>query len=217
MANQRHSDIGLYKAEVLKKVVENKFPNVNMDTMLDSETFKNPSSDAYLWETFDVIISTVDEYHIINSLLQKAIESNVPIIIIDAPGMTITTHSMIPYIDTEKDIQKYRQLLQQKQDQENYNLNSVILTFPASVNHCILWAKSIFTMFFTTFYYKLSDFHRNPQKIIGEYESQLGSLSSYDLHIIELIKFLYLQKTKREFGNCVDLSIDFFMVAFLHL
>lgn len=183
-----------------------------MDTLLDSETFKNPCSDQYLWEGFDVLISAVDEYHIINSLLQKAIECNVPIIILDAPGLTITTHSMIPYIDTEKDIEKYRHVIQQKQDQENYNLNSLMLQYPNTVNHCIHWAKSIFTLFFTTFYYKLSDFSKNPSKIVDELEAQQGGTSIYDFHIIELIKFLYLQKTKREFGNCVDISIDMFMV-----
>ena len=187
-----------------------------MDTMLDSETFKNPCSDEYLWESFDIIISAVDEYHIINSLLQKAVECNVPIIIIDAPGMTITTLSMIPYIDTEKNIERYRQIIQQKQDQENYNLNSVLLSFPTSVNHCIHWAKSIFTLFFTTFYYKLADFYRHPTKIIEDLELQfrIGEASTYDLHLLDLVKFLYLQKTKREFGNCVDISIDIFMVLY---
>lgn len=181
--------------------------------MLDSETFKNPSGAGYLWETFDVIISTIDEYHIIISLVEKAIKLHVPIIIVDSPRLTITTHSMIPYIDTEADIEKYRQRLQQKLEEENYNLNSIILNFPSSVNHCILWAKSIFTLFFTSFYYRLSEFSSQPTKVIDDLESQSHTFG-YDLHIIELIKFLYLQKLKREYGNCIDLAIDIFMVDY---
>lgn len=160
-----------------------------------------------------MIISTVDEYHTVISLLDKAIETKVPMIIIDAPKLTITTHSMIPYIDTEKDIEKYRQSLLLKKDQDSINLNSIILSFPTQVNHCILWAKSIFTLFFTTFYYMLIEFSKNPAKLIDELENQQSKFS-YELHIIEIIKFLFLQKTKRDFGNCIDLSIDLFMVDF---
>ena len=186
---------------------------MNVETILDSETFKNPCGSTYLWNNVDVIISSVDEYHTIISLLNKAIETKVPMIIIDAPKMTITTHSMIPYIDTEKDIERYKQSLVTKKEQEGINLNSIILNFPTQINHCILWAKSIFTLFFTTFYYTLMDFSRNPSKLIQDMETQQSKFS-YELHIIEIVKFLYLQKLKREFGNCIDLSIDLFMVLY---
>lgn len=206
----------MFKADVLKKVIESKNTSIKIETMLDSETFKNPCGTDYLWEAFDIIISTIDEYHTIVSLLDKAIKLQVPIIIVDAPRLTITAHSMIPYIDTESDIQKYRHRLQQKLVEENYNLNSVILTFPSSANHCILWAKSIFTLFFTSFYYKLIDFSINPAKVIEDLENQPHSYG-YELHIIDLVKFLYLQRVKREFGNCIDLATDFFMVEMYNL
>ena len=63
--------------------------------------------------------------------------------------------SLIPYIDTDKDIEKYKERLKDKMQSENINLNSNILQFPTLVNHCILWSKSIFTVYFTTFFYKL--------------------------------------------------------------
>lgn len=208
----RNTDIGLYKAEVLKRIIHSKYPKINVEVIMDSETFKNPSGNQLIWDTMDVIISTVDEYHTIISIVEKAFETRVPIVVIDAPKMTITTHSLIPYIDTQKDMERYRQSLLQKQEQENINLNSLILNYPTQVNHCILWAKSIFTLFFTTFYYMLIDFAKNPTKLIEEMENQQSTFG-YELHIIEIVKFLYLQKTKREFGSCVDLSIDLFMVG----
>lgn len=209
----RQSDLGLFKAEVLKRVLNNRFPKANIEVITDSETFKNPCSYTQLWETMDVIISTIDEYHTVISLVDKAIETKVPMIVIDAPKLTITTHSLIPYIETEKDMEKYRQSLLQKKELESINLNSMILNFPTQVNHCILWAKSIFTLFFTTFYYSLLDFGKNPAKLLEEMETQQSKFA-YELHIIEIIKYLYLQKTKRDFGSCVDLAIELFMELF---
>lgn len=54
---------------------------------------------------------------------------------------------------------------------------------------------------------------KNPSKLLEEMETQQSKFA-YELHIIEIIKFLYLQKTKRDFGNCVDLALDLFMELF---
>jgi hypothetical protein len=185
-----------------------------MDTITDSETFQNPVNSPTLWKNLDVLISSVDEYHTILSLVSKSISSKLPLLVIDAPRLTITTHSLIPYIDTERDIEKYKQKLNQKMESENINLNSLILNYPNLVNHCILWAKSIFSMFFTTFYYQLIEFEKNPMKFVEDMEKKRIEFG-YELHLIGIIQFLFLQKAKRSYSSCVDLALEIFMVSWL--
>lgn len=196
---------------MLKRYLHEKRPQMTIETITDSETFRNPTNHPYLWEKIDVFISSVDDYYTIKSILSKAVSKKIPIIVIDCPRLTVTTHSVIPYLDTEKDVERYIKKVEEKLQNENFNLNSMILNFPTLTNHCVIWANSIFALFFTSFYYKLIEFESKPMEFVEKMESKIKEFE-YDLHVIGIIKFLYLEKTKHNFSNCVDLGIEVFMV-----
>jgi len=60
-------------------------------------------------------------------MLDKSAAEKLPLIIIDSPRLTVSTMSLVPYIDTDKDIEKYKERLKEKMQNENINLNSIIL------------------------------------------------------------------------------------------
>lgn len=209
------NDVGLFKAEVLKEHIGQKFPNYKIYTITDSETFRNPANHPYLWDKVDIFISSVDDYYTIRALLGKAVSMKIPLIVIDAPRLTVTTHSFIPYLDSERDVESYKKRIDEKLLSENINLNSLILSYPTLTNHCVIWAHSIFSLVFTSFYYRLLEFENRPTEFIEKMEVKNYEVE-YDLHIIGIIKFLYLEKIKHNFSNCVDLAIEIFNVRTNH-
>ena len=199
---------------MLKAVLTGRYPRINVDSIVDSETFQNPANATKLWENYDILISSVDEYHVIASLLQKAMSVKKPLLIIDAPRLTLTTHAYIPYLNTEKETNKYRQKVLQKLENDSINANANVVGFPTTIDHCLYWAMSAYTSIFTKFFYKLVDFAKNPTAYVEELEKTKLEPGSMELHIITLIRFLFFDKDPKNFANCVDLAIEFFMQLF---
>lgn len=207
-------DIGKFKAEVLKRVIQKRVPDCRIEVITSTETFQNPAGSPMLWKSVAFMISSVDEYHTIISLLDTASALKTPLVIIDAPRLTITSHMLIPYLDTEADVAAYRRKLTQKMEQANININSLVLSFPTLVNHCILWAVSVFTTVFTKYFYMLLDFSQNPAKFIDNIEKSVPQEGSIDLHVILIIEALFLEKEKKKFSDCVDIALTLMLELF---
>ena len=207
-------DIGKFKAEVLKKVVHRRIPECKIEVITNTETFQNPAGSQMLWNSVEFMITSVDEYHIIISLLDKATACKMPLVIIDAPRLTITSHMLIPYLDTEEDVTTYRRKLTQKMEQANININSLVLSFPTLVNHCMLWAMSVFTTVFTKYFYMMIEFTQDPQKFIEGIETSRPKEGSIDLHVIIIIEALFLEKEKKKFSDCVDIALSLMLELF---
>jgi ubiquitin-activating enzyme E1 len=207
-------DIGQYKAEVLKKTIKKRVPECKIEVITSTEIFQNPAGSQMLWNSVEFMITSVDEYHIIISLLDKATACKMPLVVIDAPILTITSHMLIPYLDTEADVATYRRKLIQKMEQANININSLVLSFPTLMNHCVLWAMSVFTTVFTKYFYMLIEFSQDPARFIENLEQSPPKEGSIDLHVVLIIEALFLEKEKKKYSDCVDIASSLMMELF---
>lgn len=207
------SDLNKMKAEVLKNHLLKKNPSLKIKTITEKEAFQNPAEYPSLWSspTPSLLICTVDEHHLTLSILSHSITLSQPLITLSSPRLTVSAHSVLPSLKAV-DSDSYRARLQAKITEEGINLNSKVLHYPTGAGHCILWAKSIFSMFFTNFYYQLLDFSKDKDRFMQELEEKELEFE-YELHILALIKFIYLPLDKKNFSKCVDLSIEVFTVG----
>ena len=204
--------MGKYKSKAVKERLLELFPFFKIESVVDPEVYKDPSNSLYKWPALDLVISTLDDYNMILSLVQRVKSSKDSLIIIDAPRLTVTTHSVFPFIEAEKDLQKYLLRVKEKQQMEEINMKSDMIRFPRYPTQCILWGCQIFTIFFNNFFFYLKEFEQKRLKFVEDLDKR-GDELGYDIYIVEIIKFVYFSKVRRGFADCVDLAIAIYMVT----
>ena len=134
-----HKDIGNYKSQQMKEVLTMRNPNVNINFY--TSKFNNETTHIYnntFWESHDMFILTQGNYDMRKYIDNKCTLYNKPLIDLEINLTKASLQVILPtYTSTLTD--EYIPI-------KKVNINKM---FPTSTEHCITWAKDIFTELFT--------------------------------------------------------------------
>ena len=146
-------------------------------------------------------------------MIERAQKFNKPLIILNSDDLQVTIHSVIP-TGNKQDLENYQTFLREEV-QKKLNRGEELLKYPCLSSHCVEWAKSRFSTFFSRMYQRLNEFQQDPcsffeklSEVCEDDEEMIEQMSDY----LELIRDLFVESTINNYSDCVDIAIHLFYV-----